>query len=68
MLLELVRFPQDARPGEVDPAIIQRLGIGFMPMIAALFLLAMAGLSIYRISREQREENLDASRERAEAS
>jgi GPH family glycoside/pentoside/hexuronide:cation symporter len=65
LLLQLVNFPQDAQPGEVDAEIIDQLGMGYAPIVVVLYLSAIACLLAYRISREQHEANLEKLRSRS---
>ena len=58
LLLGVVGFPRDARPGRVDPAGLRRLGFVYAPRSWPLYAIAIACLSSYRISRASHEENL----------
>jgi Na+/melibiose symporter-like transporter len=58
VMLNTIGFPSDAKPGEVDPAVVQRLGLVFIPLLFVLYGLALTFLSRYRISRSGHEENL----------
>ncbi|HWP64944.1 MAG TPA: MFS transporter [Candidatus Limnocylindria bacterium] len=58
LLLGLVDFPRDAKPGQVDPDVVWRLGFVYVTLLVAVYACAIACLSLYRISREQHEENL----------
>ena len=58
LLLRAIGFPRGARPGTVDPAIVQSLGLVFTPTVIVLLLIALGFLASYRISRERHEENL----------
>ncbi len=58
LLLGAIGFPQDARPGEVAAEVVQRLGLVYAPTIVLLYLVALAFLSTYGISRASHEENL----------
>ncbi len=64
LLLGWINFPQDAQPGQVDPEIIAALGKGYAPSIALLYLMAIACLLAYRISREQHVANVEKLRAR----
>jgi GPH family glycoside/pentoside/hexuronide:cation symporter len=59
LVLTAIGFPRDARPGAVDPAVVQRLGVAYAPTIVILYLVAIALLSAYRISRATHEANLE---------
>src|SRR5262249_32867285 len=58
LLLGAIGFPRGAKPGQVAPEVIHRLGLVYTPVIVALYAIALAFLSTYRISRETHEENL----------
>jgi len=58
LLLGLVGFPRDAKPGAVDPAVIWRLGFVYVTLLVTVYAIAIACLSSYRISRESHEANL----------
>jgi GPH family glycoside/pentoside/hexuronide:cation symporter len=64
VLLALIGFPENARPGQLEPSIVNWLGLGYIPFVGALFLLAMACLGRYGISKDQHEANLQTLRER----
>lgn len=58
LLLGAIGFPRDAKPGHVDPAVVRSLGLTYVPMVVVLYLIAIAFLATYRISRESHEANL----------
>ncbi len=58
LLLGVIGFPQDAKPGQVDPEVVHRLGLVYAPTIVVLYLIALAFLATYRISRTTHEDNL----------
>jgi GPH family glycoside/pentoside/hexuronide:cation symporter len=58
LLLGAIGFPRDARPGAVDPLVVRRLGLVYAPLVIALYAVALAFLSTYRISRATHEANL----------
>jgi GPH family glycoside/pentoside/hexuronide:cation symporter len=58
LLLGAIGFPRGAKPGEVDPEVVERLGLVYAPAIVVLYLIALAFLSTYRISRATHEDNL----------
>ena len=64
LLLTAVGFPRGARPGGVDPAVIRSLGLTYVPLIVSLFLVSIAFLAAYRISRTSHEANLRRLAER----
>ncbi|MEW6272883.1 MAG: MFS transporter [Thermodesulfobacteriota bacterium] len=58
LLLALIGFPQDAKPGQVPPEVIRDLGIVFAPAIVVLYAAAISFLALYPIDRARHEENL----------
>lgn len=58
LLLRAIAFPAAAHPGAVDPAVIFRLGAVYPPVLGVLFLVAVALLSAFGISRAAHEANL----------
>jgi Na+/melibiose symporter-like transporter len=63
VMLTVVGFPENARPGAVDPQILTGLAYIYVPVVY-FAVLAMAGMLVfYRISREAHERNLAKLRE-----
>ena len=58
LTLDLVGFPQNAKPGAVSVVVLDRLALAYVPLIAALYLISIACVSAYRISRDRHEENV----------
>ena len=58
LLLGAIGFPRDAKPGQVDPEIVRMLGLVYAPVLIGLYVLAIAFLATYRISRATHEDNL----------
>jgi len=58
LVLGAVGFPQDAKPGAVDPAVVRQLGIVYVPVLVTIYLIALGFLSTYRISKASHEANL----------
>jgi Na+/melibiose symporter-like transporter len=58
VLLVIVGFPEAARPGELAPDVIERLGAGFVLALATLYGAAMLILRGYRITRASHAETL----------
>lgn len=58
MILTVVAFPQGARPGHVDPAIIRHLGMVYVPTMVTLYVAAALITSGYRITRQTHEDSL----------
>ena len=57
-LLGLIGFPEDAQPGQVDPAVLNNLVLVYVPALVVLFLVAIGFVSAYRIDRRTHEANL----------
>lgn len=66
-LLVLIDFPRNAKPGQVDPEIITKMALFYMPLLAILYGTALAIMQLYNISRETHEENLRVLAAKAEA-
>jgi Na+/melibiose symporter-like transporter len=58
VLLGAIDFPSDAKPGQVDPATIARMGKVYVPMLVCLYIAFLVFISSYRISRSSHEANL----------
>jgi len=56
MLLAVARFPQGAKPGQVDPEVIRNLGMVYAPTLVTLYVLSVVFMSGYRITRESHAE------------
>jgi GPH family glycoside/pentoside/hexuronide:cation symporter len=67
LLLGAIGFPRDAKPGQVDVEVVRRLGLVYAPTIVMLYLIALAFLATYRISRRTHEDNLRRLAEAREA-
>jgi Na+/melibiose symporter-like transporter len=65
LILGLVAFPIAAKPGQVDPHILTRLVLTYMPTYAGLALASLGFLCFYDISRHRHEENLRRASEAA---
>jgi Na+/melibiose symporter-like transporter len=59
LILAWVSFPQHATPGQVDPAILHRLGMVFVPMITVFSAISIAVLMFYDIDRSTHEKNIE---------
>lgn len=59
MMLALVRFPQAAKPGAVDPTVLARLGWGYLAALVVCWGGAIAVMFFYPISRASHEETLE---------
>jgi len=58
LVIALVHFPQHARPGHVDPAILRNLILIYLPTYTGITLCSTSALMFYRITRGQHENNL----------
>jgi Na+/melibiose symporter-like transporter len=57
-LLTMVRFPARAQQGTVSHAVLQSLGLAYLPVVAGLYALAILVLAFYQIDRASHERNL----------
>ncbi len=58
VILTIVDFPTDAKPGELSPEVVYDLGLVYVPVLMVLYICALLLLTGYRISRETHAENL----------
>jgi glycoside/pentoside/hexuronide:cation symporter, GPH family len=58
LLIDFIRFPTHAVPGQVDPAILRNLVLTYTPVTTLLYLIMLAFLSTNRIDRATHEDNL----------
>jgi GPH family glycoside/pentoside/hexuronide:cation symporter len=58
LLLWAVHFPATAVPGKVDPLIVHHFSVVYLVTVVAIYLIGMAILSYFPITRETHEENL----------
>jgi glycoside/pentoside/hexuronide:cation symporter, GPH family len=58
ILLVLIGFPENAKPGAVDPAVLRNLVLVYVPLLTTMFLVAIGFASGYRIDRRTHEANL----------
>jgi Na+/melibiose symporter-like transporter len=58
LVLTAIRFPQDAKPGEVDLAVVERLGLVYVPALVTLYVISLLFVAAYRISRASHQANL----------
>jgi glycoside/pentoside/hexuronide:cation symporter, GPH family len=58
LLLGLIAFPANAKPGQVDGAVLVHLVLAYVVSITLLYMIAILVLSTYRISRATHEANL----------
>ena len=57
-VLWLVGFPEGARPGEVDDAMITNLILVYLPLLLGLYLASWYAIRFYRIDLQKHEANL----------
>jgi Na+/melibiose symporter-like transporter len=65
VLLNLIDFPTHAQPGQLDPAVVWRLGAGYAPTLFMVFSISILCLGTYRLTRAQHEANVAALDARA---
>jgi Na+/melibiose symporter-like transporter len=58
ILLSLIHFPENAKPGGVDVAILDNMAILFTVLTTVLFFIAIFFISSYRINRQTHEANV----------
>jgi Na+/melibiose symporter-like transporter len=58
LLLAFVGFPQNATPATLDPAIMHRLCLIYVPLAATLSAIAIGVWRFYRIDEDAHERNL----------
>jgi Na+/melibiose symporter-like transporter len=64
LTIEAIGLPAGARPGEVDPEVIRRLGLVIGPLLMGLFFIGLGFVSRYEISRAGHAANLEALAQR----
>lgn len=67
VILTIVKFPVGAKPSEVPQETINNLALVYMPSMMLLYVLAVAILQAYNISRESHEATVRELAARAEA-
>ena len=58
LILAVVKFPQGAQPGEVDPTVIDHLAYWYVPGVLLAYGLGVVCIGFYGIDRAGHEENL----------
>jgi Na+/melibiose symporter-like transporter len=58
IILTQIDFPANAKPGEVEPGVLQDLGLVYVPVLMLLYVAAFGFLTGYRISRESHSSHL----------
>ena len=51
-------FPEGAQRGQVDPDILQNMGLVYLPIVTLLYGLGIVCLSLFNIDKAKHEENL----------
>lgn len=57
-VLSLVAFPEGAQRSQVDPDILQNMGLVYLPIVTLLYGLGIVCLSLFNIDKAKHEENL----------
>jgi len=65
-MLTFINFPENARRGQVDPEVIQHLGLVYIPTVGLLYGLGIVCLFAFNIDKTKHEDNLRRLRETAE--
>ncbi len=58
IILSLVAFPSEARPGAVDEETLRSMALYYVPAIVTLYAISITCLCFYKIDRAAHEENL----------
>lgn len=58
MLLAATGFPFHVKPGHIKPHLIFNLGLIYVPLLLGLYLISLAFIACYRISRDTHGQNL----------
>ncbi len=62
LILWVARFPDQAKPGEVEPSSVTTLVLVYLPVILGLYLASWRALGGYDIDRAKHQANLDRTR------
>ena len=62
-VLTVIQFPEDAKKGAVDPEILTRMGMAYIPTVLALYGIAIACLMAFNISKAKHARNLEHLRD-----
>lgn len=65
LMLTWVNFPQNAKRGAVDPAVLDAMAWAYLPLAVFLYGMGIVGLFFLRVSKERHDQNLATLRERA---
>jgi Na+/melibiose symporter-like transporter len=58
LVLTAIQFPQGAKPGEVDLAVVAKLGLVYVPALLVLYMISLLFVAAYQISRATHQANL----------
>lgn len=58
LVLVAIEFPQNAKPGDVEPEVIRDLALVYAPTLVTFYFISIAFIAAYKISRGRHEENL----------
>jgi Na+/melibiose symporter-like transporter len=64
--LDLIAFPRGARPGEVPDEVIFDLGLVYGPMLMVFYLLALASIAFYQITRTGHDDRVTTLDQKAQ--
>ncbi len=64
IILGLISFPENAKPGEVDASVIFSLGLVYAPMIFVIYMIGLSIITWYRIDKSSHEANLQRLKSR----
>ena len=57
-ILTFIEFPQGAKRGEVDPDMLQKLGLIYVPVQGTFYAVAITCLVLYSITKDSHQANL----------
>jgi Na+/melibiose symporter-like transporter len=60
LVLQYVRFPEHAVPGQVPAEVLNKLALVYLPINASTSIVAIALISFFSINRADHQANLDA--------
>jgi Na+/melibiose symporter-like transporter len=60
LILSYIHFPEKAKPGEIPPEMLDKLAMTYLPVAAVLYVIGVACLWQYKITRQSHEANLAA--------
>jgi Na+/melibiose symporter-like transporter len=66
IMLKVIDFPTGAKPGQLDPELLHRMGLIYIPTVTILYGIAIVCLSAFNIDKAKHEDNLRRLRETAD--